>query len=137
MAGAGAGSIAGPIGSAIGSAAGYAAGQAIKKRILRAEDKVEFEKAFSKEQLNTMRQSNAAAQRRLDESQEMQDVNNLPDDAPPTRRNSVFARLGRSAAWLNVAKRLSDDDKAAIKKVGLAAWFASINQATINQDDEE
>lgn len=134
VAGAGAGSIAGPIGSAIGSAAGYAAGQAIKKRILRAEDKVEFEKAFSKEQLNTMRQSNAAAQRRLDQSQEMQDVNNLPDDAPPSRRKSVFARLGRSAAWLNVAKRLSDDDKAAIKKVGLATWFASINQA---RDEDE
>lgn len=143
MVGGGAGLTAGgAYGAAAGTLIGQQIGARIKGSMVAAVDKKSYGKAMSPRQLETMRQTYAATGRRLAALPETEAAAAAARDAPDsTRARTLNARLERTKEWMQFYERLTDDQKAAIKKTGAAVWLSSVsglgdNQATSNGDNQ-
>lgn len=134
--------LAGPAGAAAGAVIGQQIGAKVKGAIAQAVDKKSYGKAMSPRQLETMRQTYAATGRRLAALPETEAAAAAARDAPnSTRARTLNARLERTKEWMQFYERLTDDQKAAIKKTGAAVWLSSVsglgdNQATSNGDNQ-
>ena len=129
-------------GGAYGAAAGTLIGQQIGARIkgsmVAAVDKKSYGKAMSPRQLETMKQSYDASGRRLAALPETEAATAAAQAAPDSTRARVTnARLERTKQWIEFHSKLTDEQKAAVKKIGAAAWLLSVSGLGDNQTTDD
>ena len=131
------GAMAGPAGAAAGAVIGQQIGAKIKGAIAQAVDKKSYGKAMSPRQLETMRQSYDASGRRLAALPETEAATAAAADNPnSTRARVTNARLERTKQWIEFYSKLTDEQKAAVKKIGAAAWLLSVSGLGDNQTND-
>ena len=130
--------MAGPAGAAAGAVIGQQIGAKIKGAIAQAVDKKSYGKAMSPRQLETMRQSYDASGRRLAALPETEAATAAAAADPnSTRARVTNARLERTKQWIEFHSKLTDEQKAAVKKIGAAAWLLSVSGLGDNQTTDD
>jgi len=128
----------GAYGAATGTLIGQQIGARIKGSMVAAVDKKSYGKAMSPRQLETMRQSYDASGRRLAALPETEAATAAAQAAPDSARARVTnGRLERTKEWIEFYSKLTDDQKAAVKKIGAAAWLLSVGGSGDNQASDD
>ncbi|HLF67205.1 MAG TPA: hypothetical protein VI522_06255, partial [Gammaproteobacteria bacterium] len=128
------GVMSGGLGIAVGGLLGEAFAGRIKSHMLEAMDAKALDKSLNPKQFETMQRVYESKLNALGSTAEMRQAESLLNSnrpVPPRQISALSRRIEKLKQWSDVAKLLTPEQRAIVKKVGVIAW---LSQTGINEE---